>query len=77
MPSEHYFGIDSTEDIFKVPGYTRTMTHIIRGLREHADGTYTGWIRSFGRIYNVILDNDEQHFRVISERGYDEQHNQD
>ena len=79
MPSEHYAGIDSTEDICLFPGVPpRNVTRIIHQLKEHEGGRYTGWIKVNGCTYDVefILGTDKC-FRVISERGRDEQHNQD
>ena len=69
MPSQHYYGPNSTEDVFRFPSELRSVTRIIRDVEEVSEGVYRGWICYNSRkwIVEFIVDVDK-HFRVISER---------
>lgn len=66
MPSTHYHGSDSTEDVFKFPGEPRPVTRVVKGLHEVEDGVYEGWI-SHNKVKYIVrfTVGVDKHFRVL------------
>ena len=66
MPSTHYYGPNSTEDVFRFSGEPRPVIRIIRDLEEVEDGVYRGWIYHNKVKYIVrFIAGVDKHFRVL------------